>query len=321
MNWLHYLLLFPVLLVSLTVHEFAHAWSASLLGDDYARRLGRVSLNPLRHLTPLGTLAILLLPFGWGKPVPINLYNLKRPRLDYLLSSLAGPAANLVLAAASFALMLLTQHCFRYGPGLAGALAAGHVVLMALVLMNVMLAAFNLVPIPPLDGSKIWPCLLGRQASSGGRASRFLLIVLVVLLWQGALTPYFDAVANHLMTWMPASDSEVYGDLMEAGQADAKQERWEQAQEHFSEALAINPWSLQTLVERALVRVRLNKFDAALEDLNEAVRRSPRVPELYQARMAVLLKLGRLKELNQDAQTYRELTRPASSQPAGESQS
>ena len=88
-----------------------HAWSASLLGDDFSRRQGRVSLNPFRHLTPLGTLAILFLPFGWGRPVPVNLYNFAHPRRDYLLTSLAGPAANFLLAA-----ICLSLHAFLHAP-------------------------------------------------------------------------------------------------------------------------------------------------------------------------------------------------------------
>jgi hypothetical protein len=105
MNPLTSLILLPFLAVSLTVHEFAHAWSASLLGDQLARRQGRVSLNPFRHMTLLGTLAILLLPIGWGKPVMVNLYNFRRPKVDYLLTSLAGPASNLLLAGLALAAM------------------------------------------------------------------------------------------------------------------------------------------------------------------------------------------------------------------------
>ena len=106
----------PGLVIGLSVHEFAHAWSASLLGDDFARRQGRVSLNPLRHLSPLGTLVIFLgLPFGWGKPVLVNIYNFKHPRWDYLLSSLAGPAANVIMVGLCMAVMQWTRYSFRFG--------------------------------------------------------------------------------------------------------------------------------------------------------------------------------------------------------------
>ena len=95
--------LLPGLVIGLSFHEFAHAWSASLLGDDFASRQGRVSLNPLRHLSILGTLAIFFLPMGWGKPVEVNLYNFKQPRRDYLITSLAGPLANIIIVACCIA--------------------------------------------------------------------------------------------------------------------------------------------------------------------------------------------------------------------------
>ncbi|MHC4126280.1 MAG: site-2 protease family protein, partial [Planctomycetota bacterium] len=91
MSWQTALFLFPGLIIGLTIHEFAHAITAKWLGDRYPEKMGRVSLNPLRHLSLWGTLALFILGFGWGKPVPINLYNFKRPKLYYLLTSIAGP--------------------------------------------------------------------------------------------------------------------------------------------------------------------------------------------------------------------------------------
>jgi Zn-dependent protease len=91
----------PVFLLALTIHEFAHAWVANRLGDSTARLQGRLTLNPLAHLDPIGTLAIVLIHFGWARPVPVDSRNLRNPRRDMVLIAAAGPASNLVLAAAS----------------------------------------------------------------------------------------------------------------------------------------------------------------------------------------------------------------------------
>jgi Zn-dependent protease len=198
----------PALLIGLTVHEFAHAWSSSMLGDDFARRQGRVSLNPLRHLTPLGTLAILFLPFGWGKPVPINLYNYKHPKRDYLLSSLAGPLANVVMMGLGLGLLQLTRHSYALGDRAAWWMVQAHLLVMMVVIINAVLAMVNLIPIPPLDGSKIWPCLIpGRRASfAGGGSSRWLMLMVFVLFARGTFDPMFAAVIGQLCRIMPDSD-------------------------------------------------------------------------------------------------------------------
>lgn len=136
-----FLIWISALLVAVTVHEFSHALVATLLGDDTAKLLGRLSLNPLSHLDPLGTLMILLVRFGWGKPVPFNPLNLENPRRDAALVSLAGPLSN-ILAAAVFSLPLRLG--FPWG-----------VVFVPIVFINLGLALFNLLPIHPLDGFKI----------------------------------------------------------------------------------------------------------------------------------------------------------------------
>ncbi|MFH0830913.1 MAG: site-2 protease family protein, partial [Parcubacteria group bacterium] len=136
------------LVIGITVHEFSHALAASLQGDPTPQSQGRVSLNPLRHLDPLGTIFLLVAGFGWGKPVQFNPRYLKNPRLGSVLVGLAGPAANLVLVII-FGLvlrLLVSQEIFSQDSGLFTFLAS-------LVLMNLVLLAFNLIPIPPLDGS------------------------------------------------------------------------------------------------------------------------------------------------------------------------
>lgn len=130
------------LLIAITIHEFSHALAADKLGDPTASLAGRISLNPLKHLDPIGTLMLLFFRFGWGKPVPFDPFNLRHPKRDTALISLAGPASNLILAT-------LLALLIRFLPSVLSVLA------IPLIIMNVNLAIFNLLPVPPLDGAKI----------------------------------------------------------------------------------------------------------------------------------------------------------------------
>jgi Zn-dependent protease len=137
--------------VAVTIHEFAHAWTALRLGDDTAARLGRVTLNPLAHLDPIGSIGLLLIVFlgfgiGWGRPVPVNPNRLRWGHRGMALTALAGPLSNVILALA-FAL--------PYRIGLPAAPEPLMAFIQRLILVNLLLAAFNLIPIPPLDGLKI----------------------------------------------------------------------------------------------------------------------------------------------------------------------
>jgi Zn-dependent protease len=168
------------LIIGITVHEFSHALVASRLGDDTPQRQGRVTLNPLKHLDPLGTLFLIFAGFGWGRPVQFNPLNLKNPRMGSLLVGLAGPAANLLMVVI-FGLilrMLALGELITPESGL-------FVFLSALLLMNLVLLVFNLIPIPPLDGSKAVLALLPRSAENFAlwfqRTGPFLLLLLIIL--------------------------------------------------------------------------------------------------------------------------------------------
>jgi len=132
------------LLVAITIHEFAHAWVANLYGDPTAKLMGRLSLNPFVHLDLMGTIFLLLAGFGWGKPVMVNPRNFKNPRIDNLTVSLAGPISNLLLA-------IFVGLIYRF-INLPNSLEQ---IIFLLIFFNLVLMIFNLIPIPPLDGSKI----------------------------------------------------------------------------------------------------------------------------------------------------------------------
>jgi len=142
-------LLVPVLLFALVFHEYAHAWVANKLGDPTANRMGRLNLNPLSHLDPMGSLMILFVGFGWAKPVPVDTRYLQNPRTDMMKIAFAGPIANILLA-------------FIGGTLIRFQVVGGSIFLMLLLFtqINIMLAVFNMIPIPPLDGSQIFSGLM-----------------------------------------------------------------------------------------------------------------------------------------------------------------
>lgn len=166
---------FLALIIAITIHEFAHAYVADRLGDPTPRSHGRLTLNPLKHLDPLGTLMLFIAHFGWGRPVPIDPYNFRSPRRDELLVALAGPGSNLLLAVILSLLLRVFPLYF----------------LNILIIINVSLAIFNLLPIPPLDGSNILLNLLPvDQAAQWQKAfdqyGSFLLVILLFLPFAGS---------------------------------------------------------------------------------------------------------------------------------------
>lgn len=173
----------PVVLFSLTIHEFMHAWTAWKCGDDTAYRQGRVSLNPLVHLDLIGTLCLMFAPIGWAKPVPVNPYNFGRPRRDDILVSGAGVAANLTVAVVLSLVLRLLLAQRELLSNQVGVIV--FLMLFQAVLVNFSLFAFNLLPIPPLDGSHILRELLPARAaiqfSQIGRYGIFILVALVLM--------------------------------------------------------------------------------------------------------------------------------------------
>jgi Zn-dependent protease len=201
---------FAVLLFSLTVHEMAHAWTADRLGDSTARLLGRVSLNPLVHADPIGTVLFPLVALitgapiiGWAKPVPVMARNLHHPRRDYILVAAAGPTSNLVLAfVAATVLAALT-----ISPQIAGEANVSVPVariLSLLIRLNVLLAVFNMIPIPPLDGGNV---LAGLLPPSLGVAFNNLrpygFILLYVLILSGGFNAIVLPPYRFILSWLP----------------------------------------------------------------------------------------------------------------------
>jgi Zn-dependent protease len=169
--------------ISITIHELSHAWAADRLGDPTARLSGRLTLNPLAHYDPIGTTLLLVtalltsFPFGWAKPVPVDPYNLKNPKKDMALVSLAGPAANILLAIILSVVTKLTSNPFT------PSLILNFV--NSFIIINVSLAIFNLIPVSPLDGGKIFLGLLPDREARQVELflNHFGLFILLILIF------------------------------------------------------------------------------------------------------------------------------------------
>lgn len=171
-----FLFSFLGLILAITIHEFAHALVADRLGDPTPRAAGRLTLNPLAHLDPLGTIMIFVASFGWGRPIPIDPYNFSSPRRDELLVALAGPSSNLILGSLLGLIHLITGF--------------GHPLFQFIALTNFSLGIFNLLPIPPLDGSKIFLNLISVESAikwheAFDRYGYFLIALLLFLPFAG----------------------------------------------------------------------------------------------------------------------------------------
>jgi len=189
---LQFIILAPPILLALTVHEFAHGYVAYRFGDPTARDQGRLTLNPLKHLDPIGTIAFFIIKIGWAKPVPVNPAYFKNPRKDMLWVALAGPAVNLVLAVGSAVFVKIIWFIasnIPYSPMAEAILVPLNEVLMASVWINLVLCIFNFLPIPPLDGSKILAGLLPPDmARSYAGVERYGFVIIMLLAFTGILS-------------------------------------------------------------------------------------------------------------------------------------
>lgn len=189
------------LVVAITIHEYAHAYAAERLGDPTPRLMGRLTLNPLAHLDPLGTLMLLIARFGWGKPVQFDAFNLRNPRRDSAIISIAGPASNIILAIIcsvilqilfNFRFPLISQPFIGLPALPAGGLDYWIIgLLQPIIILNVILAIFNLVPIHPLDGFKIVEGILPEEyARQWKELEPYGMIFLIVMIF-----PIFSSVS------------------------------------------------------------------------------------------------------------------------------
>jgi Zn-dependent protease len=193
-------IVFLVLLISLTVHEAAHAWSAYRLGDPTARSLGRVSLNPAVHIDPIGTILFPLIALltslpvlGWAKPVPVNIMNLRHNwKQKYMVIAAAGPASNIVLAI----IAALLRSVLGTGSPVADLLRIA-------IVLNVLLAVFNMIPVPPLDGGNVLSGLLrGQTAEAFDRLRPYGFLILYGLMFTGVLTALINPPTNFLLSFL-----------------------------------------------------------------------------------------------------------------------
>lgn len=190
-----FLTILPGILIALTFHEFAHGAAAFAMGDDTAKRSGRLSLDPLKHIDPMGFLMLLLVRFGWAKPVPINENNFKNRNVGLFLVSIAGIAMNLVLA--------LVFHFITYFSIGVIDVPAYYQVMNGIVRINIMLAAFNLLPIPPLDGSKIiYSFLPLKLRYKFYQYESYGSIILLLLLISGSIGFLLSPVISAIITFL-----------------------------------------------------------------------------------------------------------------------
>lgn len=210
-----------VLLFAITIHEAAHGWMASKFGDDTARSLGRVTLNPVAHIDPIGTvllpilLVIMRAPvFGWAKPVPVNPFNLRNPRRDNLWISAAGPMANILVASFSLIAIVLikssspgaSEFLYSFLSGRGGLSSGIHplgglvVIFFFSALINSYLLVFNLIPVPPLDGSGVLMGLLSEEsAQKYDRLRPYGFLIILGLIYLGVLNVIIRPVQNLIL--------------------------------------------------------------------------------------------------------------------------
>ncbi len=195
---------FIVLFTAITIHEYSHGWVAHKLGDPTAKSMGRLTLNPLAHLDPLGAIMMIFCRFGWAKPVPVNPYYFDDPKRDMVLVSFAGPAANLILA---FVIATIYPFLWTFMPSVFGVTTFFGGLFLACISVNISFAVFNLIPFPPLDGSKILFSILPNHVYNKLLTyERYGTLILIVLSFTGILGKILNVIIgpvfNLYLTWI-----------------------------------------------------------------------------------------------------------------------
>ncbi len=190
-----YLMRIPVILLALTVHETAHGWVAYKMGDSTAYNFGRLTLNPLKHLDPIGTLMMLIVGFGWAKPVPINARNFNNPRKGMALTALAGPVSNLLMSLCGMLVYRIIFALFGYPDNNV------YLVIMMFISifyqLNLYFAIFNMIPVPPLDGSRVLFVLLPDKYYFGiMKYERYIMLAMMLLLFTGVMSIPLSFIAK-----------------------------------------------------------------------------------------------------------------------------
>jgi len=197
----------PIVLICLVVHEVSHGYMAMKLGDPTARNLGRLTLNPLKHLDPIGAICMLFFRFGWAKPVPINTRYFKKPRRDMALTALAGPVSNFIMAFAGVFIFCISRTIYTYFPVYEGFGVNLWIVWFTFVevfiFMNLSLGVFNMIPVPPLDGSRIFLTFLPAKYYFGiMKYERYIMFAMLALLYTGILTLPLSMIVQALYSGM-----------------------------------------------------------------------------------------------------------------------
>lgn len=205
-----------VIFCILPLHEFAHGWMAEKLGDHTARAAGRLTMNPLASLDPFGALFLLLFGFGWAKPVPVNPWNFKKPKRDMAITALAGPVSNL-LAALVGGILYFALYLFVLPSASTSVFIAVDAFLSAYIVINVSLAVFNLLPVPPLDGSRVVSAFLSDRAMAAYyRYQNAIVMVLFLLLFSGVLDSPLNIAQNAALDgilWLASLPFKLLGAL------------------------------------------------------------------------------------------------------------
>ena len=190
----------PAFLIGIVLHEWAHAYVAWKMGDSTGKNLGRLSLNPLVHLDPIGTIMMFVAGIGWANPVPINAQNFRNPRAGLALSAGAGPAMNMLIAAVAILIVNLMPGAAR-DPWLAGSGFSWLTLLITVAQLNALLAVFNLIPVKPLDGHHFLELLLPPKLFWRYKQNELIIsIVALVLLFAGLFNPLFSVVQRFVYT-------------------------------------------------------------------------------------------------------------------------